>query len=275
MFATTAAAAVTTAASASATSAVADTATAAYLTVGAATAASVACLPADAPSCVDGVRADPFDEATLGALDRLARTRLDDVVLSWGNDMGERHDFTAAELDRWSAKVAGFLASRGVGVGDVVAVSLDGHYQAWLVALAALRLGATALRLPADAGEAEVYRLLDGSQACAVVCSNRGEAPEVLEHVVYLCPCVTLRAMVNGDGASAVFCAPDEPDETCLPPAFTEDGLPHGAELSGPDGVCALCCLRPGWLDFNTCARVAAPLASREAQGRARVRAAA
>jgi acetyl-CoA synthetase len=202
---------------------------------------------------------DPFDAATLDALDRLAGTRRDETVLSWQNDLGERHEFTAAELDRWVEKTAGYLASRGVGVGDVVATSLDGHYQAWFVALAALRLGATALRLPADASEERVYRLLSESQACAVVCSNRGSAPDVLEHVVYLCPSVKVRAMVNGDGAPAVFSAPDEWDETCLPPSCAEDGLPHGDALSGPDGVCALGCQRCGWLDFNTCVRVAAP----------------
>ena len=33
---------------------------------------------------------------------------------------------------------------------------------------------------------------------------------------------------------------------------FPDDGLPLGAALSGPDGVCAAPVERAGWLDFNT-----------------------
>lgn len=213
------------------------------------------------PAAACGSSAAPTlaDASLLGAaeLALLAQTDPACVVAHWRGELGEEHDFTAAELERWASKVACLLASRGVGVGDVVAVSLGRSYQCLFVELALAKLGAAPLALPEGADEAQVAHLLRESQACAVVCTNQGAQAEVLDHVVYLCPSVTTRLLVNADGAPAFFADPSEHDDALVLPAYPDDGLPHGAALSGPDGVCALCCVRTGWLDFNTCARVA------------------
>lgn len=182
------------------------------------------------------------------------------VVLRWRSELGEEHAFTAAELDRWSDKVAGLLATQGVGANDAVALALGDAYQRWFAGLALAKLGATAVELPADVDEATAARALAASGACAVMATNRGDAADVLDHVSYLCPSVRARLLVNADGAPALFADPAEQDEACVPPAWDADGLPHGAALSGPSGVCALGCVRPGWLDFNTYARVAPAL---------------
>ena len=223
-----------------------------------ATAASVSAASATAASATN-LCATVFDDpATCAA----PMADLHAPSLAWCNSLGEHHDFTAAELDRWAAKTAGLLAARGVGAGDVVAASLRNHYQLWFVAAAARRLGADLLVLPDGADEAEVARMLTESQAKAVVCTNQGHVLEVCEHVVYLCPSVTTRLMVNGDGAQAFFADASDPMAADDLPVYPADGMPHGAALSGPDGVCALGCARPGWLDFNTCVRVARPLAA-------------
>lgn len=182
------------------------------------------------------------------------------VVLRWRSELGEEHAFTAAELDRWSEKVANLLATQGVAAGDAVVLALGDAYQRWFAELALAKLGAVAVELPTDADEAAAARVLAASGACAVVATNRGSVVDVLDHVSYLCPSVTARLIVNADGAPALFAGPAEQDETCVPPAWDADGLPHGAALSGLVGVCALGCVRPGWLDFNTYARVAPAL---------------
>lgn len=178
------------------------------------------------------------------------------VALSWSNALGETHEFTGSELSLWAGKTAAFLAKRGVASGSVVAVALRSNYQLWFCALACARLGARMVALPEDADEARMAALLRESGAVAVVCTNQGGVAELVEHVVYACPEVTTRLLVNGDGAPALFAAADEADEACVPPAWDADGLPHGEALSGAAGVCALGCVRPGWLDFNTCVRV-------------------
>lgn len=178
------------------------------------------------------------------------------LALIWKNALGERHLFTGRELATWTDKTAGFLATHGVAAGDAVAVSLGANYQLWFVLLALNKLGAHAVLLPEDADEAEAARVLRTSGARAVVCTNQGGVADMLDHVVFACPDVQLRALVHGDGAPALFALPDEADETRVPPACHEDGLPHGAQLSGEDGVCALGCVRRGWLDFNTCVRL-------------------
>ncbi len=198
-------------------------------------------------------RALPASEETA----RLAGMRNDDALaLIWKNDLGERHLFTGRELARWADKTAAFLAARGVAAGDAVAVSLGANYQLWFVLLALDKLGARAVELPEGADEAEVARVLRASSARAVVCTNQGGVAEMLDHVVFACPDVELRALVHGDGAPALFALPDEADATRVPPACHEDGLPHGAQLSGENGVCALGCVRRGWVDFNTCVRL-------------------
>lgn len=214
----------------------------------------VAPASASRPQSAAAASADLLGAAELALL---AQTDPTCVVARWRSELGEEHAFTAEELERWASKVACLLAGRGVGVGDVVALALGRSYQRLFVELALAKLGATALVLPEGAEETRVARLLQRTQACAVVCTNQGAAAEVLDHVVYLCPSVTTRLLVNADGAPAFFADPAEHDDACVLPAYPEDGLPHGAALSGPDGVCALCCVRAGWLDFNTCARVA------------------
>lgn len=178
------------------------------------------------------------------------------VALTWHNDLGEEHAFTGADLAAWSDKTAGFLARHGVHAGDVVAVSLRRNYQLWFCALACAKLGARMVELSEDADEAAAAALLRESGARALVCTNQGHVAEVAEHVMFACPELSVRLLVNGDGAPALYAAADEADETCEPPAWDADGLPHGEELSGAAGVCALPCVRHGWLDFNTCVRV-------------------
>ena len=183
----------------------------------------------------------------------LAQAPAHSVVLSWENVLGEKHEFTGADLAAWSDKTAGLLARRGVAAGDVVAVALRRNYQLWFCALACAKRGVRMVVRPEDADEA---RPLRASGARALVCTNQGHVAEVAEHVMFACPELSVRLLVNGDGAPALYAAADEADESCVPPAYDEDGLPHAAELSGAAGVCALGCVRPGWLDFNTCVRV-------------------
>ena len=194
---------------------------------------------------------DPTELALLAAADPSC------VVLRWHGELGEAHAFTASELDRWSNRAANLLAAQGVGAGDAVALALGDAYQRWFVELALAKLGACAVELPLDADEMQAARTLAACGARTVVATNRGSVADVLEHVVYLCPGVAARLLVNADGAPALFSDPAEQDEACVPPTWDADGLPHGEALSGPAGVCALGCVRSGWLDFNTYARVA------------------
>lgn len=207
----------------------------------------------DDPSCA--ACALPASDQ-LACVEHALQARTEGVVLSWSNTLGEQHAFSAAELDRWVAKTANFLAARGVVAGSTVLAALLNHYQLWMLALAARRLGAEVAALSESADEAEVARALRETGASAVVCTNHGSVADVVDHVVYLCCEMPVRLMVNGDGAPAHFLALDERDEGVRQLMCHEDGLPHGAELSGAFGVCALGCMRTGWVDFNTGVRV-------------------
>ena len=67
---------------------------------------------------------------------------MDDIALAepkrpamlWCNPEGEEHHFTFGEMKYWSDKTANYLASLGIGRGDMVMVILRRHYQFWFVA---------------------------------------------------------------------------------------------------------------------------------------------
>ncbi|MEU5846180.1 class I adenylate-forming enzyme family protein [Saccharopolyspora shandongensis] len=80
-----------------------------------------------------------------------------------------RHEYSYAEVVRRVDAVAGQLAGRGIGAGDVVAAMLPNRIELLLVLLAAWRLGATATPLnPAfTANEAE-FQLIDSGAKLVV-----------------------------------------------------------------------------------------------------------
>ncbi len=89
--------------------------------------------------------AHPVPHATLAALiERTMATRPEAEALVF-----EGRSMSYAELDRRSAALAGALAERGVGAGDLVAVALDRSFELIVALVGVLRAGAA--YLPIDA----------------------------------------------------------------------------------------------------------------------------
>lgn len=57
-------------------------------------------------------------------VDEWARTNPDKPALLWTNDRGDEHQFTFAEMKKYSDKTASFLKSLGIGRGDKVMLIL-------------------------------------------------------------------------------------------------------------------------------------------------------
>ncbi len=76
---------------------------------------------------------------------------------------------TFADVDRAARSLAGFLRSRGVGAGDVVAFQLPNWAEAGAVFWAAAYLGAVVVPIVHFYGPAEVGYILDGTQPAAIV----------------------------------------------------------------------------------------------------------
>ena len=172
------------------------------------------------------------------------------TAMVWCNPEGEEHVFTFAAMKYWSDKTANFLRAQGIGKGDMVLVILRRNYQFWFTALALQKLGAVLVPATFMLRESDLAYRLNGASIKAVICTNVGDIAEVVDHVVYMCPSVRARILVNAAGGGTTPRRPDGSFE------FPATGQPFGPALSGPDGVCALGCVRKGWVDFNTNVRV-------------------
>ncbi|MBS5450528.1 MAG: AMP-binding protein [Coriobacteriia bacterium] len=183
-------------------------------------------------------------------VDDIAVNDPDRLAMLWCNPEGEEHAFTFADMKHWSDKTANFLRAQGIGKGDMVLVILRRNYQFWFTALALQKLGAVLVPATFMLREQDLAYRLNGASIKAVICTNVGDIAEIVDHVVYMCPSVHTRILVNAAGGGTTPRRPDGSFE------FPATGQPYGAALSGPDGVCALGCVRKGWVDFNTNVRV-------------------
>ncbi len=183
-------------------------------------------------------------------VDDIAENDPDRRAMIWCNPEGEEHVFTFADMKRWSDKTANYLKEIGVKKGDFVLVILRRHYQFWFVATALAKLGAVMVPATFMLKEHDLVYRLQGADISTVIATDAGDIAQVVDNVVAECPSVKRLVLVNAAGGGLT--GRDEAGELCVPA-----GEKAGAELSGPEGVCALSVPREGWLDFNGGVRAA------------------
>ena len=183
-------------------------------------------------------------------VDDIALAEPERPAMVWCNPEGEEHFFTFGDMKRWSDKTANYFAAHGIGHGDMVMVILRRHYQFWFVATALAKLGAVMVPATFMLKEHDLDYRLNRAEVKAIVCTDCGEIADVVDAVEDACPSLQVKMLVNGAGGGL-----SEFGEDGKP--LAQNGGPLGAELSGPDGVCAAPAERAGWLDFNTGVREA------------------
>lgn len=113
---------------------------------------------------------------------------------------------TYAELDRDSACLAGFLASRGVRAKDIVTVCLPNWVQTVVVFTAIIRLGAVVNPIPTTYGRSDLKFVLDKCQSKALFIAGKFRSADFTDEVLAIDPAIVQRlALVRiGDGNQAV-----------------------------------------------------------------------
>lgn len=74
-------------------------------------------------------------------IDPLGTLYPDRRAMVWRNDRGERTELTFGDVKRLSTQTANLFAARGLRKGDVVLAALRTHWEYWIVAVAAHKLG--------------------------------------------------------------------------------------------------------------------------------------
>lgn len=110
------------------------------------------------------------------------------------------------ELDAQSNRIAGYLASRGIGAGDIVTVCLPNWCQTVVAFCAVLKLGAVINPLPVTYGRAEVAFVLGKCRSKALLIAARFRSADYTEMVAALDPSLTasLTVLRIGDGTHPV-----------------------------------------------------------------------
>lgn len=110
------------------------------------------------------------------------------------------------ELDQQSNRVAGYLASRGVGAGDIVTVCLPNWCQTVITFCAILKLGAVINPMPVTYGSAELAFMLGRCRSKVLLIAARFRSADFTEMVAALDPTLTasLTILRIGDGARPV-----------------------------------------------------------------------
>ncbi|MCL1798538.1 MAG: AMP-binding protein [Eggerthellaceae bacterium] len=178
-------------------------------------------------------------------VDDIAENDPDRMAMIWCNPEGEEHFFSFADMRHWSDKTANFLASCGIGRGDMVMVILRRHYQFWFVATALHKLGAVMIPATFMLKEHDLEYRLNGAGVKALIVTDVGDIADVCERAEGLCPTLETKILVNAASSLDYLGADGSPDPGAAPG-------PCGAALSGAEGICAAPGAREGWLDFNT-----------------------
>ena len=78
-------------------------------------------------------------------VDAWAAEEPDKNALLWTNDKGEHHQYTYAELKKYTDMTASYFQSLGIGHGDMVMLVLKRRYEFWYSIIALHKLGAVAI----------------------------------------------------------------------------------------------------------------------------------
>ena len=181
-------------------------------------------------------------------VDDIADAEPDRRAMVWCNPEGEEHLFSFGDMERWSNKTANYLASLGIGKGDMVMVILRRHYQFWFVALALAKLGAVMVPATFMLKEHDLTYRLDSASIKAIITTTVGDIADIVDNVLDQCESLETCILVNGAGGGMT-----QRDEA----GNLVSDEPVGAVLSGPKGICAAPAVREGWEDFNTGVRAA------------------
>ncbi len=111
-------------------------------------------------------------------IDPLGDLYPDRLAMLWRNDKGEEKRLTFGDVKRLSIQAANGFAARGLRRGDVLMSVLRSHWEYWIVAVAAHRLGLLLspvyYRLTAD----DLTFRMGKAGARAVITCREGDAPE-------------------------------------------------------------------------------------------------
>lgn len=130
--------------------------------------------------------------------DALAERHPDRVAMRWRDDRGRARDLTFADLRSLSDRAARLFDGQGLRRGDVLMAALRCHWQYWVVALAAHKLGLILAPVYHLLSEDDLAYRMRAARARGVVCCRDGDAPARVRAAADRAGTVAVRLTIDG-----------------------------------------------------------------------------
>ena len=181
-------------------------------------------------------------------IDQIGAAEPERLAMLWSNPEGEEHNLTFADFGRLSNKAANYFLSQGIGKGDKVLVILRRHYSFWVSALALHKIGAVVIPATFMLKEHDVVYRIKSAGVKAVLTTTVGTITGIVDAAV---------AQLDPAERPMLFLMNGSQYDIPSSEGTSYNTELTGPALSGPDGIFAATCSRPGWIDYNAGVRAA------------------
>ncbi|MDR3267716.1 MAG: AMP-binding protein [Tannerella sp.] len=106
-------------------------------------------------------------------------------AICWTNDQGEHHDFSFADLKKYTDQTAAYFQSLGIEKGDMVMLILKRRYEFWFSIIALHKLGAVVIPATHLLTKKDIVYRAHAAGIKAIVCVGE---KEILTHVAQALP---------------------------------------------------------------------------------------
>ncbi|OJU54317.1 MAG: acetyl-CoA synthetase [Bacteroidales bacterium 45-6] len=126
-------------------------------------------------------------------VDEWAHQQPDKVALCWVNDHGVHHNFTFAEIKKYSDQTASYFLSLGIKKGDMVMLMLKRRYEFWFSILALHKIGAVVIPATHLLTVKDIIYRCKAADIKAVVCTEEHEMMDKVDEALPKCPSLKAR----------------------------------------------------------------------------------
>ncbi|MBQ2817907.1 MAG: AMP-binding protein [Clostridia bacterium] len=174
-------------------------------------------------------------------VDKWANWDEDKLALIWRNEVGERREFTFADISKLSKKAANFLVKCGIKKGDKCMFMLGRRWEYWVCAVAMHRLGAILIPTSIQMTTKDIAYRVNSAGVKLMLCADDDYAVEQIRGAMPQCPTLKTVAVAAGgkregfldldaeiDAASDVFERADTTNDDIMLLYFTSGttGMP-------------------------------------------------
>jgi acetyl-CoA synthetase len=126
-------------------------------------------------------------------VDEWAARQPDKVALCWVNDQGDHHNFTFADIKKYSDQTASYFLSLGIGKGDMVMLMLKRRYEFWFSILALHKIGAVVIPATHLLTVKDIVYRCNAADIKAIVCTEEQEMMDKVDQALPKCPSLKAR----------------------------------------------------------------------------------